>query len=91
MCLAVPGKVISIDKQQQPLMGKVSFGGVEKNVCLDLVSDVQVGEYVIVHVGFALSKMDEEEAQETLGLLEELESGIDEIEVPSSSKENNRV
>jgi hydrogenase expression/formation protein HypC len=91
MCLAVPGKVISIDKQQQPLMGKVSFGGVEKNVCLDLVSDVQVGEYVIVHVGFALSKMDEQEAQETLGLLEELESGFDEREVPSSSEENNRV
>jgi hydrogenase expression/formation protein HypC len=56
-------------------MGLVSFGGIEKRVCLDLVPDVAVGEYVIVHVGFALSKLDEEEALETLKLLKEMGEG----------------
>jgi hydrogenase expression/formation protein HypC len=72
MCLAVPGKVLSIDSGSEPLMGLVSFGGVEKRVCLEWVEGVQPGEYVIVHVGFALSRVDEEEALETLRLLTEL-------------------
>jgi hydrogenase expression/formation protein HypC len=72
MCLAIPGKVLEINTSVQPTMGKVSFGGIKKEVCLELVPDVKVGEYVIVHVGFAISKMDEEEAMETLKLLEQL-------------------
>jgi hydrogenase expression/formation protein HypC len=72
MCLAIPGKVLEIDKTVQPLMGKVSFGGIKKEVCLELVPEVQIGEYVIVHVGFAISKMDEHEALETLKLLEQM-------------------
>jgi hydrogenase expression/formation protein HypC len=72
MCLAIPGKVLEIDTSVQPTMGKVSFGGIKKEVCLEFVPDVKVGEYVIVHVGFAISKMDEEEAMETLKLLEQL-------------------
>ncbi len=72
MCLAVPGKVLEIDTSSNPIMGKVSFGGIKKEVCLDLVPDVKIGEYVIVHVGFAINKLDEEEAQETLKLLEQM-------------------
>jgi len=72
MCLAIPGKVVEIDATVSPIMGKVSFGGIKKNVCLELVPEVKIGNYVIVHVGFALSMMDEEEAQETLKLIEQM-------------------
>jgi hydrogenase expression/formation protein HypC len=72
MCLAIPGKVIEIDATVSPIMGKVSFGGIKKEVCLELVPEVQVGNYVIVHVGFAISMMDEEEAQETLKLIDQM-------------------
>jgi hydrogenase expression/formation protein HypC len=72
MCLAIPGKVVEVDAAVSPLMGKVSFGGIKKNVCLELVPEVKIGNYVIVHVGFAISMMDEEEAQETLKLIEQM-------------------
>jgi hydrogenase expression/formation protein HypC len=81
MCLAIPGKVIEIDSTIQPAMGKVSFGGVKKDVCLELVPDVKVGDYVIVHVGFALNTLDEKEALETLKILEQMgELGSEETE-----------
>lgn len=73
MCLAIPGKVLEIDTSVSPVMGKVSFGGIKKDVCLELVPDVKIGNYVIVHVGFAISQMDEEEAQETLRLIEQMD------------------
>ncbi len=64
MCLGVPGKVISIDTNPLGMtMGKVSFGGIMKEVCLAYVPDAKVGDYVIVHVGFAISTVDEEEAK----------------------------
>jgi len=72
MCLAIPGKVIEIDTAVSPIMGKVSFGGIKKEVCLELVPDVKIGEYVIVHVGFAISTMNESEALETLKLFEQM-------------------
>jgi len=72
MCLAIPGKVIEIDATVSPIMGKVSFGGIKKEVCLELVPEVKIGYYVIVHVGFAISMMDEEEAQETLKLIDQM-------------------
>ncbi len=75
MCLAIPGKVISIDTATEPVMGKVSFGGVIKDICLDWTPEVQVGEYVIVHVGFSISRMDEKEAMETLNLLRQMDGG----------------
>lgn len=78
MCLAVPGKVVHIESNVDPKMGTVSFGGIEKRVCLDWIPDIALGDYVIVHVGFALSKLDEEEALETLRLFRELERGEDE-------------
>ncbi len=74
MCLAVPGKVISIG-DEDPLMrtGKVSFGGVIKEISLAYVPEVKIGDYVIVHVGFALSIVDEAAAQQTLADLAEIE------------------
>jgi hydrogenase expression/formation protein HypC len=84
MCLAIPGKVVEIDAESQPKMGKVSFGGILRQVCLDWVPDVKVGEYVIVHVGFAISKMDEREAMETLQLFDEIEASFDEPRPPES-------
>jgi len=74
MCLAVPGKVISIDAGDQagPKMAKCDFAGVAKNICIDWLPEIKVGEYVMVHVGFALNKIDEEDAEETLRLLREM-------------------
>ncbi|MGY6023405.1 HypC/HybG/HupF family hydrogenase formation chaperone [Streptomyces spinosirectus] len=72
MCLAVPGKVVSIDDSAEPRTGLVDFGGVQKQACLEYVPEVRVGEYVIVHVGFALQRLDEESALASLKLFEEL-------------------
>jgi hydrogenase expression/formation protein HypC len=66
MCLAIPGKVEEIASEGGLRIGRVNFGGVVKRVCLDYVPEVQVGDYTIVHVGFALSKIDEETAEQTL-------------------------
>lgn len=72
MCLAVPGKVESIFEDAGARMGKVNFGGVVKDVCLAYVPEIQVGDYTIVHVGFALSRIDEASAQATLQTFREL-------------------
>jgi hydrogenase expression/formation protein HypC len=75
MCLAVPGKVVNITGDE-PMMrkGKVSFGGVIKEVSLAYVPDVKIGDYVIVHVGFALSILDEDAAHKTLAEFQEIEA-----------------
>ncbi len=74
MCLGIPGKIISTEDNPLGIrMGKVSFGGIVKEVCLAYTPEAEVGDYVIVHVGFAISRLDEEEAQQTLELLAELE------------------
>jgi hydrogenase expression/formation protein HypC len=72
MCLAVPGRVTSIWEQDDTPMGQVDFGGVTKEVCLAYVPDLQVGEYTIVHVGFALQRLDEQSAKETLELFRQM-------------------
>lgn len=72
MCLGVPGKVDEIYEANGIKMGKVDFGGVKREVCLAYVPEVEIGEYVIVHVGFAINQMDEEEAEETLDLLRQI-------------------
>jgi len=72
MCLGIPGKVVSTYREHGVLMGKVEFGGVTKRVCLEHVSETQPGEYVLVHVGFALSRIDEAEAQRVFAFLSEL-------------------
>lgn len=82
MCLAVPGKVELIFDDQGIPMGKLNFGGVVKEVCLAYLPDIQIGDYAIVHVGFAISRVDEQSAQETLRTFEELgilEEELDEL------------
>ena len=69
MCLGIPGKVIEIRDDAALLMGKVDFGGVRKEVCLAYTPDVSIGDYVVVHVGFAISWLDEAEALATLAIL----------------------
>lgn len=73
MCLGVPGRIVEISPAQGLRMGKVDFGGVLREVCLEAVPDAQPGEYVIVHAGFALDCLSEADAAETLQLLDELE------------------
>ena len=72
MCLAVPGRVVETYREHDVLMGKVDFGGVSRRVCLEHVPEVRPDEYVLVHVGFALSRIDEAEAARVFALLEEL-------------------
>ncbi len=73
MCLGVPGKILSIEPNPLGVtMGKVSFGGVAKEVCLAYVPEARVDDYVIVHAGFALNTLDEQEAQEVFALLREM-------------------
>jgi hydrogenase expression/formation protein HypC len=69
MCLGIPGRVMEIRDEAGLPMGRVDFGGVRKDACLAYLPDTRVGEYVIVHVGFAISKVDEEEALRTLEIL----------------------
>jgi hydrogenase expression/formation protein HypC len=72
MCLAVPGRVLEIEDRDGTRMATVDFGGVVKDVCLEYLPDLKVGEYTIVHVGFALQRLDEESARRTLALFEGL-------------------
>jgi hydrogenase expression/formation protein HypC len=73
MCLGIPGRIVEMRTDGGLLMGVVDFGGVRRETCLAYVADeVAVGDYVIVHVGFALSKVDEEEAQRTLEILRQM-------------------
>jgi hydrogenase expression/formation protein HypC len=81
MCLGIPGKVVATFREHDVLMGTVDFGGVFKHVCLEHVADVPIGDYVIVHVGFALQRIDEVEAQRVFKFLEEMKQ-LDELEAP---------
>ncbi len=84
MCLGVPGKVLSVEMRDDGMaMGRVSFGGVVKEVCLAYTPDVLEGEYVVVHVGFAISKVDEVEAQEVFRFLAEMDE-LSELDIESA-------
>jgi hydrogenase expression/formation protein HypC len=72
MCLAVPGRIIELTREADLRFGKVEFGGVRRSVCLEHVPDAQVGDYVLVHVGFALARLDEAEALRELAFLASL-------------------
>ncbi|MBN1201458.1 MAG: HypC/HybG/HupF family hydrogenase formation chaperone [Anaerolineae bacterium] len=72
MCLGIPGKIVEIYETDGLKMGKIDFGGVIKEACLAYVPDAQVGEYTIIHVGFALNRIDEDEAQKTLELFNQI-------------------
>jgi len=78
MCLGIPGKLLEIHRQDDLSMGKVEFGGIVKDVCLAYTPEAQVGDYVLVHVGFAISRIDETEAQEIFSYLEEIGGMMDE-------------
>ena len=80
MCLAVPGRIEEIYQKDGLKMAQVDFGGIRREVCLDYVPEARVGEYCIIHVGFALSLLSETEAKETLALLQDidnLENGLE--------------
>lgn len=85
MCLSVPGKVLEITEVDGFIMGQVDFSGVNKRICLQYVPDTQLGDYVLVHVGFAIAKLDEKEAAKTLKLLAELGQMQNESEKGSPS------
>lgn len=72
MCLGVPGKILETHERDGLLMGQVDFGGIRREVCLAYTPEAAVGEYVIVHAGFALNVISEQEAQETLDLLRQI-------------------
>ncbi len=72
MCLAVPGRVLEVSETDGTRTGKVQFGGIVREACLDYVPQAAVGDYVLVHVGFAISMVDPEEAARTYQLLEEI-------------------
>ena len=77
MCLGVPGKVLSVEGEDFARTGKVEFGGVSREISLAYVPQAQVGDYVVAHVGFAISVIDEAEAERTLALLRELAEADD--------------
>ena len=79
MCLGVPGKVIEVYEAGGLKMGKIDFGGVVREACLAYVPEIEVGEYTVIHVGFAISQLSEEEAQATLEILEELGGYAEEL------------
>jgi hydrogenase expression/formation protein HypC len=81
MCLAIPGKVIDTYGQNGLRMARVQFGGITREACLEYVPDTQIGEYVLVHVGFAISKVDEVEAERTYQALKELDQ-LSELDSP---------
>jgi hydrogenase expression/formation protein HypC len=82
MCLGIPGRVVEMFPEHGLRMGKVDFSGVIKRVCLEHVPEVKIGEYVIVHVGFALSTLDEAEAQRVLDFLQEIKAHDELTEIP---------
>jgi hydrogenase expression/formation protein HypC len=85
MCLAIPGRVVAIADVDDTLMAEVEFGTVRKQVCLSYIPDVAVGEYVIVHVGFAIQRLDEQSALETLADFERLGILAEELGAPPAT------
>jgi hydrogenase expression/formation protein HypC len=79
MCLGVPGKIIEIYEKDGLKMGKIDFGGVVRETCLAYVPDAVIGDYALIHVGFALNIISEQEAQETLDLLREISEFQEEL------------
>jgi hydrogenase expression/formation protein HypC len=82
MCLGIPGKLTEVYQQDELPMGKVDFGGILKETCLAYTREAQVGDYVLVHVGFAISRIDEAEAEEIFSYLEQIEQAAAEEPSP---------
>jgi len=85
MCLGVPGKIVEIYEAGGLKMGKVDFGGALRETCLEYVPEAEIGQYAIIHVGFAIKILDEEEAQETLDLLRELAEAGQELDTEETA------
>ena len=85
MCLAIPGKITEIYQKDTLRMAKIDFGGIAKEICLAYTPEAKVGDYALIHVGFAISLMDEEEAQETLKLIKEVAEFENEINTSGMS------
>ena len=81
MCLGIPGRVTQIYRERDVLMGKVDFGGIARQVCLEHVPDIAIGDYALVHVGFAISKIHEEEARQVFEFLERMDE-LRDLELP---------
>ena len=79
MCLGIPGQVVEIYEKHGTRMGKLDFDGIQKEVCLAYLPELQIGEYAIVHVGFAITQLDEESAKETLALFHEMDRLVEEL------------
>ncbi len=95
MCLAIPGKVVEIFEENGLKMGKLDYAGTINSACLEYVPDVQVGQYAIVHAGFAISIIDEEEARRTYEVWDELveaaaEEGTDIFGMPLPEPEDEK-
>jgi hydrogenase expression/formation protein HypC len=84
MCLAIPGKLTEIYQKDSLRMAKIDFGGIVKEICLAYTPEAEVGDYALIHVGFAISLMDEEEAQETLKLIRDVVEFENEINTSMS-------
>ena len=85
MCLSIPGRITEIKQDRSLIMGKVDFGGITREVCLDYVPEAQVGQYVLIHVGFAISVLDEEEAMVRLNTIRELADFEEELKSDTSA------
>jgi len=81
MCLAIPGRITEIYIKDSLLMARIDFGGIAKEICLTYTPEAKVGDYALIHVGFAISLMDEEEAQETLKLIKDVAEFENEISI----------
>ena len=82
MCLAIPGKVVEIYTKDDLQMGRIDYSGVTHEACLEYVPEISVGQYTIVHAGFAISILDEEEAQKSFEAWDELIRKADEAGIP---------
>ena len=85
MCLAIPGKIVEIYEQGGLKMARVDFGGIFRETCLEYVPEAQVGEYCVIHVGFAISLLDEKDAMESLELLRQISDLEEELGTEAAS------
>ena len=83
MCLGIPGRVVATYEEHGLLMGKIDYSGITKSACLEHVRDIQLGDYVLVHVGFALTKIDEAEAAKVLDFLTRINQLDEAAEAPT--------
>jgi hydrogenase expression/formation protein HypC len=90
VCLAIPGKLVAKAEENGLWRGRVEFGGIVREACLDFLPEAEVGEYVLVHVGFAISRIDEKEARTTLAYLQELGSLQEELSALEEGHEASR-